>query len=162
MQKKLYDIGWSDESECQACHKEEGTEKAQALPFIAQNGTKSDGKVPEAFRKWEQKAETSKKEWKWQRGLVTHPLNESQRNRGHFSMIKWESEKHKKVGVCQQKASMAMLPLTALFWVPLASGVHVVGQWCSWIMMKNWGPCMECTVQWRPSLRSSAPPRGRS
>ena len=27
MQKKLHDIGWSDESECQACHKEEGTEK---------------------------------------------------------------------------------------------------------------------------------------
>ena len=29
---------------------------------------------PEAFRKWEQKARTSKKEWKWQRGIVTHPL----------------------------------------------------------------------------------------
>ena len=27
VQKKLFDIGWSDESECQACHKEEGTEK---------------------------------------------------------------------------------------------------------------------------------------
>ena len=27
MQKKLYDISWSDESECQACHKEEGTER---------------------------------------------------------------------------------------------------------------------------------------
>ena len=27
VQKKLFDIGWSDESECQVCHKEEGTEK---------------------------------------------------------------------------------------------------------------------------------------
>ena len=27
VQKKLYDIGWSDESECQACHEKEGTEK---------------------------------------------------------------------------------------------------------------------------------------
>ena len=27
VQKKLFDIVWSDESECQACHKEEGTEK---------------------------------------------------------------------------------------------------------------------------------------
>ena len=26
---------------------------------------------------------------------VTHPLSESQWNRGHFSMKKWESEKHK-------------------------------------------------------------------
>ena len=27
VQKRLFDIGWSDDSECQACHKEEGTEK---------------------------------------------------------------------------------------------------------------------------------------
>ena len=33
------------------------------------------------FRKWEQKAKTSKKEWKWQRGIVAHPLSESQWNR---------------------------------------------------------------------------------
>ena len=26
--------------------------------------------IPEARRKWEQKARTSKKEWKWQRGIV--------------------------------------------------------------------------------------------
>ena len=33
--------------------------------------------------------------WKWQRGVVEHPLSESHWNRGHFSMKKWESEKHK-------------------------------------------------------------------
>ena len=27
MQKRLFDIGWSDECKCQVCHKEEGTEK---------------------------------------------------------------------------------------------------------------------------------------
>ena len=43
----------------------------------------------------EQQAKTSKKEWKWQRGIVEHPLSESQWNRGHFSLRKWESEKHK-------------------------------------------------------------------
>ena len=74
VQKKLFDIGWPGESECQACHKEEG--KAQALP-----------KSEQFF----------KKEWKWQRGIVTHPLGESQWNRGHFSMKKWECEKHKKL-----------------------------------------------------------------
>ena len=41
---------------------------------------------------------TSKKEWKWQRGIVEHPLSESRWNRGHFSMRKWESEKHKSWG----------------------------------------------------------------
>ena len=29
------------------------------------------------------------------RGIVAHPLSESQWNRSHFSMKKWESEKHK-------------------------------------------------------------------
>ena len=37
----------------------------------------------------------SKKERKWQRGIVAHPLSESQWNRGHFSMKKRESGKHK-------------------------------------------------------------------
>ena len=27
MQKKLFDMGWSDELECQACHKGEGADK---------------------------------------------------------------------------------------------------------------------------------------
>ena len=40
--------------------------------------------IPEVLQeKWEQKA-TTKKEWKWQRGIVTHPLSESQWNRGPF------------------------------------------------------------------------------
>ena len=55
--------------------------------------------IPEVFRKLEQKARTSKKEWKWQRGLVEHPLSGSQWNRGHFSMRKWVSEKHKSWGM---------------------------------------------------------------
>ena len=29
-----------------------------------------------------------------------------------------------------------MLQQTALFWVLLESGEHVVGQWCDWIMMR--------------------------
>ena len=42
--------------------------------------------IPEVFRKLEQKARTSKKEWKWQRGIVEHPFSESQWNRDHFRM----------------------------------------------------------------------------
>ena len=41
--------------------------------------------IPEAFRKWEQEARTSKEEWKWQ----------SQWDRRHFITRKWESEQHK-------------------------------------------------------------------
>ena len=57
---------------------------AQALPFIAQNGTKSDWES----QRLEQKARTSKEEWEWQRGIVTHPLSGSQWNRDHFHFEK--------------------------------------------------------------------------
>ena len=82
MQKKLFDIGWSDESKCQACHTEEGTEKAQVLPMPRMvRGQTGD---PRGFQ-----------EVGAQSGIVTHPLSESQWNRGHFSKEKWEFEKHK-------------------------------------------------------------------
>ena len=92
MQKKLFDIGWLDEGECQTCHKEEGTEKHRL--YHCPEWYEVILEISEAFRKWEQKERTSK-EWKWQRGIVTHCLSESQWNRGHFRMKKWESEKHK-------------------------------------------------------------------
>ena len=91
MQKKLFEIGLSDESECQACHKEKGTDRLCHCP----EWYEVKREMPEAFRKWEQKSQTSKKEWKWHRGTVTHLLSESLWNRGRFSMMKWESEQHK-------------------------------------------------------------------
>ena len=72
---------------------EEGTEKHRLCHCSEWHEIMRE--ILEAFRKWEQKARTSKEEWKWQRGNVTHPLSESQWNRGHFSIQKWESEKHK-------------------------------------------------------------------
>ena len=60
MQKKLYVIGWSDESECHACHKEEGTEKHRL--YHCPEWCELRRVNPEAFRKLEQKARTSKKE----------------------------------------------------------------------------------------------------
>ena len=91
--KRLYDSGWSEVSQCQACQMEEGTEKHRLHHCPERHAVRRD--IPESFRKWEQKARTSKKEWKWQRGIVAHPLSESQWNRGHFSVTKWESEKHR-------------------------------------------------------------------
>ena len=46
----------------------------------------------------EQKARNSK-EWKSQSGIVTFSLGESRWNRCHFSLKKWESEKHKSWGM---------------------------------------------------------------
>ena len=90
MQQRLFDTGWSDKSTCQACHKEEGTEKRRLHHCSEWYEIRRE--IPEAFRKWEQKAQNFK-EWKWRRGIVEHPLSESQWNRGHFRMEKWESEK---------------------------------------------------------------------
>ena len=96
MQKRLFDVGWSDESKCQACCMEEGTEKHRL--YHSPEWYEVRREIPKVFRKLEQKARTSK-EWKWQRGIVEHPLSGSQWNRGHFSMRKWESEKHKSRGM---------------------------------------------------------------
>ena len=54
--KSLFHIGWSDESECQACHKEEGTEKHRF--YHCPEWYEVRREIPEAFRKWEQKART--------------------------------------------------------------------------------------------------------
>ena len=72
---KLFDIGWSDISQCQACQMEEGTEKHRLHHCPEWHAVRRD--IPERFKKWEHKAKTSKKEWKWQRGMVAHLLSES-------------------------------------------------------------------------------------
>ena len=70
---------WSDESKCQACHKEVGIEKDRLYHCPGWHEVRRG--IPDAFRKWEQKARTTK--WKRQSGIVTHLLNESQWNMGH-------------------------------------------------------------------------------
>ena len=161
MQKRLFDIGWSNESKRQACHKEEGTEKHRLYQSPGWNEVRR--RIAEACRKRELLARTSKNEWKWQRGIVINPLNESQWNRGQFSMKKKVGVREStRVCACQQKGSKATLQLTALFWVQLESVEHVVGQWCNWILMKSWDLGTGCMARWMQNSRSSAPSRGRS
>ena len=132
-QNRLFDIGWSDVSQCQACQMEEGTEKHRLYH------------CPEWYE--------VRREILSQRGSKKREP-QSQSNRGHL--------RNTRTGACQEKGSKATLRQTALFWVQLESGELVAGLWCSWIMMKNWGPCMGCSARWKQSLRSSAPSRGRS
>ena len=128
MQKRLFDIGCSDESKCQACHEEEGTEKHRLCHCPGWYEIRRE--IPEAFRKWEEKANTSKKEWEVaQEESSTHPLSESQVEQGSLQDGKVGVGEAQKVGAYQQKVSRDKLQLTALFWVPLASGEHVAGQW---------------------------------
>ena len=94
-QKRLFDIGWSDISQCQAGQWEEGAEKHRLYHCLEWHAVRRG--VPEAFRKWEQRAKTSKKEWTWQRGKVEHPL--SGRQWRNFRMKMWEPEKHQSWGM---------------------------------------------------------------
>ena len=133
VQNKLFDIGSSDESKCQACHKEEGTEKHGL--YCCPEWCEVRRVIPDGFRKREQKARTSKKEW--QRGIVTHPLCIKKVGQGPFLYKKSGSVRSTRAGGCLQRVSKVMLQPTALFWVYLESGERVVGQWCIWIMMKS-------------------------
>ena len=58
---------------------------------IVENGTVDS----RCFQKVGANSENLKEGVEWQRGIVAHLLSESQWNRGHFSLKKWESEKRK-------------------------------------------------------------------
>ena len=68
MQKRLHDIGWSDEKSCRSCHKEEVTENHR-LNHHQETRFQRDWK-------WEQRAKTSKEGWTWQKGITSHSLSE--------------------------------------------------------------------------------------
>ena len=76
---------------------ENGTEKHRLCHCSEWHEVRRE--IREAFRQCEQKAKTSKKELKWQRGIVAHPFSESQWNRGNFRMKMLESEKHRSWGL---------------------------------------------------------------
>ena len=91
MQKRFFDIGWSDESKCQACHKDEGTEKHRLYPLSGM--TRSQTGDSRRFQKVGTKSENLKEGLEVaKRGIVTYTLCESQWYRGHFSVKKWKSE----------------------------------------------------------------------
>ena len=71
-QKRLFDIDWSDTSQCQTC-KKEGTEKHRLYHWPECHEVRRE--IPEVFKKLEQKARIPE-EWTWQGGIVTHPVSE--------------------------------------------------------------------------------------
>ena len=123
LQKPLFDIGWSDESECQACHEEEGTEKAQAPPLSMMV---RDQERERACRKEQQKTKTLKRECEWQRCILTHPLCESRWNRGHFSIV--GAREAQKLGHASRRFQRPLCHGRLSSGYTLESGEHVAGQ----------------------------------
>ena len=52
-QKRLFDIGWSDVSKCQACQMEEGTEKHRPLSRMARSEARYSGALQKVGAKGE-------------------------------------------------------------------------------------------------------------
>ena len=87
--------------------------------------------VPRKLGNWEQRAKTSKKDWKWQRGIASHPLAEGRWKNSHLTVRMWESEKHAQVGASQSKVSGTALPPMALCW-------ELTSKWsaCGWSVVQ--------------------------
>ena len=163
VQKRLFDIGWSNGSMCQVNAKAVTRRKVQKSTgsTIVQEGTKTGAKSQGRAESGNKKARISTKEWKWQRGIVTHPLSESQWNTGHFSVEEWEADNCNSCG-----------PPAEVFQGHVATNGSlrgVAGKWraCGWSVVQQdndgeLGPLHGCMVQWMLNLRSSAPSRGWS
>ena len=93
VQKRLYDTGWSDDKKCRGCSKVGGTEKHRL--YHCPCWKEDRNQIPEELGKWEQRAKTSKKDGKWERGITSHPLSDGQRKQSNLSVRRWESEKNK-------------------------------------------------------------------
>ena len=124
---------------------EVGTEKAQALPLSGM--ARSEARCSGGLQKAEAKSKKRRERKKWQRGTVAHPLSERQWKRGHFSVTKWESKKHRSwempvalQGPCGHRRLLVSKKVE--------SGELVAGPWCSLIMMKKWDGCVGCMAQW--------------
>ena len=82
--------------------------KLSSWEQIGQTNTKkaSEGYRPERLENLEQRPKTSKKYWKWQRGISLHPLSEGEiGGTSQLSVKRWELLKKTKVGVWQSKVS---------------------------------------------------------
>ena len=149
MQKRLFDIRWSDESECQACQKRGRHRKVQALPQHRikrhqtgeTRGFQNMGAEYGSKKREPQLGSESGKEV-----LVRILLSESQWNWGHVIVKKWESEKHKSWSM-PAEGFKGHAATNGSRLVSLENGEHVVGQWCSWIMKRRWSGCMYGSVE---------------
>ena len=129
----------------------------------AQDGTRSEGRSQRLSGSGNKKREPQRKsEWKWQRGIVEHPLSESQWNRVTSGWKSGSRRSDKSWGIPAEGFKGHVATDGSL--------LGTAGKWgaCGWSVVQldydeELGPlCMGCTARWRQNLRSSAPSRRRS
>ena len=158
VQKRFYDIGWSDERKCRGCNGAEGTEKHR---HHCPCWKEVRDLIPEKLGTWEQKANTSKKGWKWHSRITSYPLSEGEWNNNHLMVRLWESEKRKSWCVPIEGFRNRVTTDGSLLGVS-GKWARVAGQWCSWTTTRSWGRCTGCAERLMQSLRYSAPSREHS
>ena len=115
-------------------------EQAQALPCPESHEVRR--RISEASESGSKKARTSKREWKWQRGVATLIHSVKANGAGPLQHEKVGDREAQELVHANSGFQGPRCPLTALSWRPLGSGELVAGQWCNWIMMKNRCFCM--------------------
>ena len=82
MQKRLYDVGWSDEYECQGCGKDEVTENHRLNHCPSRREVRNQ--IPEGLGKLEQEREHRRKTGHGKEGITSYLLSGSNWRKSHF------------------------------------------------------------------------------
>ena len=77
MQRRLHDIGWSDEKKCQGCNKEESRRSTDCA--TAHVGKKSETRSQRRWGNGSKEQEHHGRTENWPRGITTHSLSEKPR-----------------------------------------------------------------------------------
>ena len=154
--KKLFDTGWSDLSECQACHKEEGTEKHRLHHCPRWHEVRRE--MHETLQKVGAKTRERQRRSGSGKEVLLRILSVKANGTGATSALKMlESEKHKSWGMPAEGFKGHVATDGSL--------LGIAGKWraCGWSVVQ-----MDYDEELGPlhgmygSRESSAPSRGRS
>ena len=153
VQKRLFDIGWSDEKKCRGL-KKDGTEKHTLHTQSVMEGSQTPassrtGELGTTGKRVEGRLEKTKR-------YDVVPAKRRQLDEEPLVSQTLENLKNTRAGACLSKASKTKLPPRAHCWESLAGGLRVGGQLCSSIMARRWDQCVGSAVLWMLNLELTA------
>ena len=112
MQKRLYDVGWSDNQGVEAATQRKAQRSTGCITVRC--GGKSETRSQNVWESVSNGPRRRKKIVKGQRGITSHPLNEGNWRKSHISQFGGGNRRSTKVEQCQLKAFVTMSPLIVL------------------------------------------------
>ena len=140
MQKRLCDIGWSDDEKCRGCSKEEGTDKHRLYHCPSWN--ESQNPDPRGFGEVRTMGQTVERRLEVAKRNYVAPTERKQLEDKSTCRSTGGNRKSTKVGACQLKA-----PPMARCWESWSVGERADCQWCSLTTTRRWG-------QWNAGCRA--------